>query len=155
MRIVFAFVSILALAACDESPKRSGANSDNANLEQSAPKVYDPEEEGLSEELSFFDRGRDDAREAARAYVLTTLPGAQVHGMATLSVTGNLYLIGVDLVSGGQGQEIDLIARRYFDDVGGSYWKAQPLTADLARALAGYETRALQQKAQDAISGQE
>ena len=153
MRAICIAIAALALAACDEGleqPERQ-AEADTAVLDpmEGTAGQYDSRREWMLEDVALLGVGRERAREAARAYAVNAVPGAQVRGMATLAITGNLYLVSVDLAFGGQDQEIDLIARRYFDDEGETYWKAHPLTAELAGAITGYETRALQQKSLD------
>lgn len=146
MRGIRIALILLALAGCDEraaapeEPQSSWPETMN-DLENNPAGQYDATREWMLEDMSLLGTGREQAREAARAYVLARDPGARIKGMATLSITGNLFLVGVDT---GKPQGEDLLVRRFFDDSGQSYWKAQPLTETLARAITGHESRALQ-----------
>ena len=93
----------------------------------------------------FDDNDRQTIRELAETYVRAQVLGCTVRGISTMPFTGNLFLVGVDLSCGNERKTAELGARRFYPPDGTSpYWKVEPLTPTLSRALSGYAVKKLE-----------
>jgi len=96
-------------------------------------------------EGEFDDSVRQTVRETAQAYLQTQAPDCQVEGISITSFTGNLFLVAMDASCGSGRKTIQLVGRRFYPPAGGAaYWRAEPLTAELAQALSAYIAKRLE-----------
>lgn len=88
-------------------------------------------------------------RELAEPYVRAQIPGCEVRGVSTMPFTGNLFFVGVDISCREERTTAELVARRFYPADGSPpYWKVEPLTPTLSRALSGYAVKKLEGEAE-------
>ena len=138
-------IGAVMLTACDDQPKEQAEQP-----RESRPQAYSPTDEWIAETVSeLLGEGRAEARAAAGLYAQGLWPSWGVRGITSLTVAGNFYLVGVDITSGGEHRTLNLVVRLYFTEGGDSYWKAEPLTEELAAVLSGYQIGRLRRAEQD------
>jgi hypothetical protein len=86
---------------------------------------------------------RPQVRQAAVDYVRAAMPDWKVLGISLFPYSGTLYIVGIDLQFGEKRQTVNILVRFFLRPDGKtSYWKADPLSPQLAQALlSGYERR--------------
>lgn len=94
-------------------------------------------------ELDFFgeigSENRNKVRQAATDYVKNRMPDWKVLGISSFAYSGSLYVVGVEISFGDKRQTVNAIVRLFVQHDGATYWKADPLSQDLAQALlSGY-----------------
>ena len=119
-KLAFSFVALsFVTTSCDEERH-------HPNSRQSLPVDDAARAEELASIANLGGEGRVGARRAARDFVLSALPSAQIAGLSAMEVDGTNYVIAVDV--GGQSHRVDLLAvREFFAEGGLSYWRAVPL----------------------------
>src|SRR5947209_19995299 len=130
------------LLSCGGSPAAEQTNNTHVENKQPHTKNTDPKRESALKELIAEERAspeqRIEIRQAAIEYIKAQFPQWSVRGVTALSYTGNLYLVGVDLISGQQERTLSLIARLFVNESGVMYWKVEALSSELSQALSGY-----------------
>lgn len=85
---------------------------------------------------------RRKVRQAATDYVKSRMPDWKVLGISSFAYTGSLYVVGIDVSSGDKRQTVNAVVRLFVQQDGATYWKADPLSQELAQALlSGYGRR--------------
>ena len=89
--------------------------------------------------LGLDDGQREVIRGVVKGFVEQRFEGSTVEGISVTEINGNLVMAGIDVSIQGKNRTVTLIARRFYRvDKRPPYWKAEPLTPELARVLAGY-----------------
>ncbi len=91
--------------------------------------------ETVAQEDDFDPNYRAGARTSAIEFAKRQNPGWQVEGASAVAYTGNLYLVTVDLSLAKQQKMVNVIAHLFLTKDAEYYWKCEPLSADLGRAL--------------------
>lgn len=156
-RLFATVVFVLLLAGCPTEEKQTP---------QEQPDQAFSEE--IDEITGQFGSARQIIRREAQVYIEKEMPQYNVEGVATTSFTGNLYFVGVDVISGDERKTVNLLARRFYpvsstslkigknqadplglfedDPATPPYWKVEPLTPELSRALSGYAVKKLEKE---------
>ena len=133
-----------------ETPTPEYLRSEREPVAKSRPDPYSEALSRLAEEADQSPSGAAGAREAAIETARATVPDCVIHGTASTRFGRAVYLVAVDVSVVASSapaiqmphppvessrRTLNMIVRQFTSQAGGTYWKAEPLTPDLAQLV--------------------
>lgn len=116
----FLIIAVLALyAGCNNSSK-----SDDSPLAKAI------EEQKYAQERGDTIEHRKQARQAAISHMTKYFPEWSIQGVTLYSYVGNVYMVGVDGISGDKRQTLSFRVDLFGKDNGEMYWKTEYVPSD-------------------------
>lgn len=124
----------LVLTGCDNSPSPATTASPTPTPQNADAKVAESEDDFQNEGDSDF-KNRTEVRRVVSEFVKGKLPNWTLKGISTEPYQANVFWASVDIERDTKSVVVELAARKFFSETGGSYWKAVSLRKTLKDQL--------------------